>query len=198
MVEHIKRRSAIDGAYTIGPFGAVSDTPGVRIHERRDLTIIHVDTGDDPTCDENIAAAVGHALPDANRSVDGSGYRIIWAGPGRWLVIGQDEAYGTTASKLSLVAANAAFNDVSSSRAVIRISGNRARDVLAAGCTIDLHPDVFGPGRSATTDIDHVAVTLDCIDRDTFDVYVPRGFALSFWEWLLEAAAEHGGEIVDA
>ena len=30
---------------------------------------------------------------------------------------------------------------------------------------------------------------------DSFDLYVYRGFALSFWDWLTEAAAETGYRI---
>jgi sarcosine oxidase gamma subunit len=32
----------------------------------------------------------------------------------------------------------------------------------------------------------------DKLGGDSFDLYVYRGFALSFWEWLTEAAAETG------
>ena len=32
----------------------------------------------------------------------------------------------------------------------------------------------------------------DNLGADSFDLYVYRGFALSFWDWLTEAAAETG------
>ncbi len=191
----INRRSALESVYKTGRLGADSGITGIHISERTGLTIVHVEVAiDDDESAQSLEVLLGTSLPSPGQSVDSSDYRLICSGPGRWLLVSPGNTHGETENRLG-VAIGVAVNNVSSSRCVVRLSGAHVRDVLAADCKIDLHPSVFSPGSSATTDIDHVVVILDCIDEDTFDVYVPRGFAVSFWEWLMEAAAEYGGEI---
>ena len=44
----------------------------------------------------------------------------------------------------------------------------------------------------AQSAIHEVGVILRRLSDDAFDLYVYRGFALSFWQWLCEAAEECG------
>jgi sarcosine oxidase subunit gamma len=88
---------------------------------------------------------------------------------------------------------HAAITEQSDSKAVIRISGARARDVMAKGCSLDLHPRVFKPGDAATTAV----ALIDCQfwqidDAPSYDLAVPSSFAESFWSWLAASAAEFG------
>jgi sarcosine oxidase gamma subunit len=46
-----------------------------------------------------------------------------------------------------------------------------------------------------STAFHHVGITLWCSD-DGFELFIPRGFALSLWEVLAETAAQFGAEIV--
>jgi sarcosine oxidase subunit gamma len=86
--------------------------------------------------------------------------------------------------------------DQSDGRCVIRISGPSARDVLAKGIPLDLHPRVFGPGQAAVTLAAHIGVHIWQIDdMPTYEIAVFRGFAGSFWHWLMESAAEFGGVV---
>jgi sarcosine oxidase subunit gamma len=91
----------------------------------------------------------------------------------------------------------ASVADQSSGKCVLRISGERARDVLAKGCRIDLHPRIFAPGRSAVTPIAHTHTVLMQVDAaPTFDLIVPSTLARDFVEWLGLSAAEFGYEVV--
>jgi sarcosine oxidase subunit gamma len=79
--------------------------------------------------------------------------------------------------------------DQSHGRAVLRLAGRRARDVLAKGCRLDLHPRAFRPGRCAQTVIAQVAVLLHQGDeRPTYDLYVFAGYAVDFLGWLTSSA----------
>ena len=60
---------------------------------------------------------------------------------------------------------------------------------------LDLRPASFPVGSVASTAFHHVGVTLWRSD-DGFELFLPRGFALSLWEMLLESAAQFGGEVV--
>ena len=87
----------------------------------------------------------------------------------------------------------ASISDQSDGRAVVRISGPRARDVLAKGLPIDLDPSVFAPGSAATSVISLMGVTLWQVDdAPTYDIAVFRSLAGSFWKWLTDSAAEYG------
>jgi methylglutamate dehydrogenase subunit D len=87
--------------------------------------------------------------------------------------------------------------DQSGGKAVLRVSGSRARAVLAKGCMLDLDPRAFTPGDAATTPI----ALIDCVlwqldEAPSYDLAMPSTFATSFWAWLTASAAEFGYEVV--
>ena len=199
MVEQASRRSALASVYTPGPFGIEASLPGITLAERTSLSLVIAECAEGDNAEVSaLSKALGVAMPDAGQSSNGDDRRMIWLAPGKWMIVGKDQTYGETASILASSCKTAAINDVSSSRTVIRATGANVRDILAASCTIDLHPSVFTPCMSATTTLDHVGVTMDCRDTDTFDLYVSRAYAVSFWEWLTEASEEYGGEVKPA
>ena len=51
---------------------------------------------------------------------------------------------------------------------------------------------------SASTAIHHVSVKLFRLSEKEFRLFIPRGFALSIWEILLETASQFGYEIIDS
>jgi heterotetrameric sarcosine oxidase gamma subunit len=77
---------------------------------------------------------------------------------------------------------------LSSSRTRITLSGDRARDVLAASAAIDLHVKHFKPGQFVMTGIHHTPVLIHCVGENSFHIYAMRTFALAVWEWLCDAA----------
>jgi sarcosine oxidase subunit gamma len=78
----------------------------------------------------------------------------------------------------------------------MRVSGPRARELLAKGCSLDLHPRAWEPGRCAQTSIARVSVLLHALDPEGFDLYCARSYAGSVWHWLTEAAAEYGYQVI--
>jgi len=199
VVKQASRRSALATVYKPGPFGIDATPPGVTMAERAGLSLVIAECAESDTAGITaLGNTLGIEMPSSGQSSTADDRGVIWQAPGRWMIGGKDQAYGDTAKTLAASCESAAINDVSSSKTVIRVTGPNVRDALAASCTIDLHPSVFTPGMSATTDLDHVVVTLDCLDADTFDLYVSRAYAVSFWEWLIEAAEEFGGDVKPA
>lgn len=199
MVKQAARRSALASVYELGSFGVQASSPGAIIVERTGLSLVIAECAESDTDSiEALGKSLGVEMPSAGHSAEAADRRVIWLAPGRWLVVGKDETYVEAASALASTSERVAINDVSSSRTAIRVSGPNVRDILASSCTIDLHASVFKPDMSATTDLDHVVVTMDCLDADTFDLYVSRAYAVSFWEWLIEASEEYGGEVKPA
>lgn len=199
VVKQASRRSALASVYKPGPFGIDASPPGVILAERTDLSLVMAECAENDTVGiESLSKALAADMPASGHSTDSGDHRVIWLAPGRWIIISKDQSYGETASMLASSCESAAINDVSSSKTVIRASGPNVRDALAASCTIDLHTSEFTPGMSATTSLDHVVTTMDCLDADTFDLYVSRAYAVSFWEWLIETSEEYGGEVKPA
>ena len=91
----------------------------------------------------------------------------------------------------------ASIADQSDGRVVLRLSGDRVRDVLAKGVPVDLHPRNFRTGDVASTLVAHIGVQIEQLDdRPTFQLMAFRSLAGSLWSWLTKSAAEFGYEIV--
>lgn len=80
------------------------------------------------------------------------------------------------------------MTSLSSSRTRIALSGERARDVLAASAAIDFHEKHFKPGHFVMTGIHHTPVLIHCVGEDAFHIYAMRTFAQAVWEWLCDSA----------
>ena len=105
---------------------------------------------------------------------------VLWLGPDEWLVLGGSERDFPAA---------AAAVDVSANRVVLELAGPAARDVLAGGCSLDLRPRSFGPGRCAQTLLARAQVILHCTGEDTFRILVRPSFAPYLRAWLADAIA---------
>ena len=120
---------------------------------------------------------------------------ILWLGPHEWLLITPPGKEGDMARDLreTLQGTISAVTDVTHNQTVIRIRGNRALDVLRKGCSLDLHPTVFGPGCCAQTLLAKVGILIRWVDRSpAFDLIIRRSFAEYLALWLRDAAEEYG------
>jgi sarcosine oxidase, subunit gamma len=176
--------------------GAGSEGAAVAIAERPFLTKVNLrGDPDDPDFRDAVEGALGCALPrEPNTTATAGDVTVLWLGPDEWLVVApanqEDERVGALGAALRLRVA--AVTDVSEGRTVVRIGGPRARDVLAKGCGLDLHPRAFAPGRCAQTGFARTHVILHQVDATpTYDLYVERSFAEYLWLWLADAAAEY-------
>ncbi len=84
--------------------------------------------------------------------------------------------------------------DLSHSRTRLGISGADAAEFLNRHLPLDLREDSFPVGSVASSAIHHVGVTL-WRTPEGYELFIPRGFALSLWEGLVESAQQFGVEI---
>jgi methylglutamate dehydrogenase subunit D len=170
--------------------------PGVVIAERVDVAICSVLARRDATdrLARSVQSAFALELPRAPRYAEAGAVAFAWAGPGQWLALGERMTGADLARRLRAAVGEAAsVIDQSHGRTLIRVAGLRARDTLAKGVLIDLHPSAFGPGNTASTVISHIAAHFWQVDAmPTYDLAVASSFALAFLQWLIEAAAEFG------
>lgn len=139
-------------------------------------------------------------LPVSPNTVQTAGeLTVLWLGPDEWLLLTQPGAETAIIARLreALAGVHAAVTDVSGNLARLRLAGPAARDVLAKGCSLDLHPRRFQPGQCAQTLIARSGVILRQIDdRPSYDLLPRRSFAEYLWMWLTDAMAEFDGRAV--
>ncbi len=120
--------------------------------------------------------------------------RVIWLGPDEWLVTSRSRTPRALEAGLrDAVRGQGAVVDVSAQRITLGLTGEHARDVLAAGCAIDLHPTVFRRGAAAQTLLGLTGVILLALDDtgNSYQILVRSSFANHLAGWLLDAAVEH-------
>jgi sarcosine oxidase, subunit gamma len=122
-----------------------------------------------------------------------TGY-AVWLGPDEWLLTSTAEAPGELEARVraAVVPLGGTAADVSAQRIILRLTGERVRDVLARGCSIDLHPRVFKQGSSAQTMLGQAGILLLTLSDagDDYLVFVRSSFAGYLADWLLDAALE--------
>ena len=197
-----------------GRFGADKGAPGVTLSVVHPLAIAMViaRNGKSKALKDALAllssstvipANAGTQLSDSrsakkldSRLRGNDGLMVLWAGPDQYYVQSAAKSEAALYTELKTKLANiASVTDQSHGRITIRISGPRARAVLAKGTPIDLYTDEFPVGKSALTQMAHVGVHLTRTGKDEFTLSVFRGFSESFWEWLTSQAAEFGYQV---
>jgi sarcosine oxidase subunit gamma len=117
-----------------------------------------------------VAVELGVPLPtEAGTSARSGGLTLAWLGPDEWLVLGPPDTEGELQGRLrsAVGSAHASVVDVSAQRTTLLVAGPQARDLLALGCTLDLHPRSFGEGGCAQTMLARAQVVL--LRRDPAD-----------------------------
>lgn len=144
-------------------------------------------------CAPERARAIALPLPPVGRSLSQEGVRLLSLAPGRWMVVDTDAADLIERVRTACGDSRAAVVDQGHGRATLRVSGPRARDLLAKGTGIDLHPRAFPEDSVASTALFHVATTIERRRGSaTFDVHMPRGYARSLAERLIAAGRQYG------
>lgn len=122
--------------------------------------------------------------------------RLLWLAPSEWLLITPPDTQDDLAASLRQAFGTlfAAVTDVSSGYTAIEIKGFAARELLARGCSLDLHPRAFGPDRCAQTLLAKAGVIIVQVDESpTFHVIVRRSLAAYLWSWLNDATHDLNG-----
>lgn len=123
----------------------------------------------------------------------GGEVRLLSFSPQEWLVVSDRIAGPKLREHLqrNIGGEGIAAVDLSCAVKALRVEGSAARDVLAKGCGLDLHPGRFPAGHCTRTRLAQLAVIVDCTDpKPRFDLYVGRSYLKYLHAWLTDAAAE--------
>lgn len=173
---------------------------GIVVRERAFLGHVNVrGSADDPRFPAGVARALGIGPPLAPNTVsEAQGNTVYWLGPDEWLLVtaGERRAIAEDELRNALAGVRAAVTDISGGQTVIVLQGAQARELLAKGCPLDLHPRVLDVGQCAQSHLAKVPILIRPLDREpSFEIIVRRSFADYFWSWLEDAAAEYGLEV---
>jgi sarcosine oxidase subunit gamma len=118
----------------------------------------------------------------------GDDLRVVWAGPDEWLLIAPAGQQARLVQDLRAASANQhhAVTDVSGGFFLVELRGPQAREVLAQGCPMDLHPRAFPDGRAVGTHFFKVGLTLwrGTSGPQSMQMLVRRSFIDHFWQLI--------------
>ncbi len=169
----------------------MSDVSVVRLAPRGMITI----RGD--FADAGVVGAVqstlGVAVPDVRGvSQEGEG-ALAWMSPDELLAVMPYDmvADAVQALETALAGHHALVTNVSDARAVFRVTGAAARDVIAKGAPVDLSHDTFQPGMIRRTRLGQVAAAFWMAGEQSIDLVCFRSVSDFVQTWL-ETAAKGG------
>ena len=142
-----------------------------------------------------VRSAAGVALPAEPNRVETAGERAaLWLSPDEWLLLVPFAERTATLEKLrrELGDRHASVTDVSANRTILELAGPKAREVLAKGCGLDLHPRSFGPGDCAQTLLARSqALIWQSDETPTYRLLVRPSFAAHVADCPVGALAEY-------
>ncbi|HZD53754.1 MAG TPA: sarcosine oxidase subunit gamma family protein, partial [Woeseiaceae bacterium] len=149
-------------------------------------------TAADESLITDVQRAVGMELPlMPNRWHGDDCMAAAWLGPDEWLLVargGEAEEIEQAIRELRPADPWLSLVDVSHSYTCVRLAGSHSRDLIAAGCALDLDPSSFHAGHCAQTLLARAQVLLRALDgNDSFEIWVRNSFARYLIQWLLDA-----------
>ena len=168
----------------------------VRAMELPFLTQVNLRLDSGGAAADPVATVLGVALPTTPcTSMRSSTYEVLWMGPDEWLVLAPDGAAEFLTAALAEAIGtdvHGAVTDVSAQRFAVSLSGPSSREVLAKGCSIDLHPAAAPRGTCVQTLLAQTGVVVVAHDDAGTDflLLVRSSFAQYFVDWLVDAVAE--------
>lgn len=153
--------------------------------------------------DPEAVAAMGSALGVVFPSVpctftSGSGpfgaVDVLWLGPDEFLVVASPALQISLedALRTGLGAARGSVVDTSAQRTTVVLEGTHVRDVLAHGCSVDLHPSSAPVGTCVQTLLARTGIILQVTGQDRVTILVRSSFAQYLAAWLSDACVEYG------
>ena len=147
-------------------------------------------------------AAAGLAVPFGRARRNDADVLVVGSGPGEWLMIAPPGQAADVAARLDEVASGVpeavSITDLTHGRALIRLTGPKAADVLSAVCGIDLSDAVTPDGAAFRSSV--AALATDVIRDDvagarSYLLHCERSSGQYLFDALLSAGRDLGIEI---
>lgn len=129
-------------------------------------------------------------LPSPNTVTPTRLGNCLWIRPDEWHVVGPYSTRGTISAALdrSIPPDAGMVIDLSASRTMMELVGERSRDVLASCCPLDVHPRGFAVGTCAQSLIGRAPMLLHLVDEaPRWRIMVRPSLAAHVQAWLRDA-----------
>lgn len=161
--------------------------PKLFVTERVIACVYEIAAFDGAAVARQVSATLGLTLPGPGKFAEAGGVVLINIGPRRWLAVAAESRAAPRLQGLARLE-GAAVTDLSHGYIAFSLCGTAARDLLAKGTAVDLHPRAFRPGDVAVTAFGQARVILRQQDTTpAYEIMVSRSYARSLRDWLAEA-----------
>jgi len=154
---------------------------------------------DDAGARQALETALGAALPPVGKASIAGETKLLGLGPDEWLLIAADGPALAQRLRVATAGQFVGVTDVSENYTTLVASGPAAREVLAKGCPLDLHPRSLKPGDVAGSLVAKATVVLTLLSEEAgdarFELLVRRSFADYLFRWLEDAGREAGAVV---
>lgn len=178
--------------------------PAATLSEHEPLSVYEIAAfrGNESAIAAKLGACLGIGeLPGAGKSAEAGGITVMSIGPGRWLAVcatasaGHDKRLDAPTQVITglFPIDGAVSTDLSHGWTTFVLTGDNARECLAKGTAIDLHPSAFQLGDVAVTLLGHMRVVIRLAETTPtakLEIMISRSYARSLREWLLIACGE--------
>ena len=167
---------------------------GIVLWQRHPLAMLNLRGPGDRAFRDGVRRVCGCELPSSpNSSNVCEEGEILTLGPNEWLLVADPDTRWSENMKIAC----ATLTDVSHARVVVHVEGEKAREMLAKGCPVDLHAQRFPGGTCIQTSIAKIGVIIHKLHNENdIAIYAARSYAGSLWHWLTASAAEYGYHVV--
>ena len=117
--------------------------------------------------------------------------RILWNGPKNWLLVSTKKDLLKNITEV-FKETDFAVTDLSHSRAIIELEGEKVKEVLKKGCPFNF--DILEKNNSINSTFNGIAFTVDMIDNspDKIRLFTLRSFGESLYHSITDSSLEFG------
>ena len=187
--------SALANIHSIGQFGdyeGKNENDLLKISEIKNLLIVQIVQYKNSTVSIESVEIDGLKLKDQPLSViSNNDTRILWNGPKNWLLVSSKKDLLKDIIKV-FKETDFAVTDLSHSRAIIKIEGQEAKEVLKKGCPFNF--SILKKNNSINSTYNGIAITVDMLNDkpETVRLFTLRSFGESLYHSITDASLEFG------
>ena len=184
------RHSALETLYKVGKY-SISEKQSLKFKELKSLEIMQI------ACWSEKIDEINNLLLKKLKIKNNPGFNkgIVFENKSLWRI--EPLKWWLFNKEIEVSEKIGTILDMSHAFTGIEIKGDNSSLFLNRHLPIDLRSKNFPDLSSASTAIHHVSVKLFKISSNNYSLYIPRGFALSIWEILLETADQFGYEVLE-
>ena len=123
--------------------------------------------------------------------VNNNDTRILWNGPKNWLLVSTKKNLLKNILEV-LEETDFAVTDLSHSKAIIELEGQKAKEVLKKGCPFNFN--ILKKNNSINSSFNGIAFTVDMLESgpDKMRLFALRSFGESFYHSITDSSLEFG------